>query len=143
MPKTRHILDALRVAACWLLMVSVFFGPAGLGGSTFASASETCGASCPCDEAAHDPHANERAKADPCGNDAAANLDHDDSEPCKNDCPDDCPSCGCCVGIAMAVLPLAATSGAVRCTSARMLSPVDATASGACAGVFRPPRFLT
>lgn len=146
MPRTRHILDALRVAALWLLVASVFFGPAGLGGSAFGSANKTCGVSCPCDEAAHDDHADkhdEHAEADPCADDAAADLDQDDGDPCKGECPDDCPKCGCCLGIAMAVLLLPVTSSAVGCTSSCMLAPVDAPASGACTGVFRPPRSLT
>lgn len=147
MPRTRHLRDALRVAALWLLVVSVFFGPAGLGGSAaFASASKTCGVSCPCDEAGHDDHGDEHddhADADPCSDDGAADADHDDGDPCKDECPDDCPNCGCCLGVAMVVLPLPVTSSRATCTSARMLAPIDAPASGAGSGVFRPPRSLT
>ena len=146
MPRIRHLLDALRVAALWLLVVSVFLGPAGLGGSAFASGAKTCGVSCPCDEAGHDDHADEHdehAEAEPCDDEAAADSDHNSGEPCKDECPDDCPNCGCCLGIAMAVLPLPVTSSAVGCTSARTIAPVDAPASGACTGVFRPPRSLT
>ena len=149
MPRARNTLDALRVAALWLLVVSVFFGPAGLGGSAaFASANKTCGVSCPCDDAGHDDRADEHdehdehyehAEADPCDDEAAADSDHDDGDPCK----DDCPNCGCCLGIAMAVLPLQVTSSRSTCTSARMLAPTDAPASGAGSGVFRPPRSLT
>lgn len=146
MPRVRHLLDALRVAAVWLLVVCVFFGPAGLGGSSFAAASKTCGVSCPCDEAGHGDHADEReehAEAAPCDDDAAADSDHDDGDPCGDECPDDCPNCGCCLGVAMAVLPRPVTSSAAGCTSARVPGPVDAPASGACTGVFRPPRSLT
>jgi len=148
MPRARNTLDALRVAALWLLVVSVFFGPAGLGGSAaFASANKTCGVSCPCDEAAHDDHADDHddhAEAEACDDDAAADSEHgDDGDPCKDECPDDCPNCGCCLGIAMAVLPLPVTSSRATCTSARVLAPTDAPASGAGSGVFRPPRSLT
>ncbi len=146
MPTTRHIVDALRVAAFWLLTVSVFFGPAGLGGPTgFAATSKSCDVSCPCDEAVHDDHAgddDEQAEAEPCDDDGA-DSEHDDGDPCEDECPDDCPSCGCCLGIAMAVLPLPVTSSAATWSSVRMLAPVDVRASGARAGVFRPPRSLT
>lgn len=141
---TRDISSALHVAALWLLVVSVFFGPAGLGGSAaFASASvaKPCGVSCPCDDAAHDRQPGDHEEhAD---DDDGAHAGQDDGEPCKDECPDDCPNCGCCLGVAMAVLPLPVTSGATACASARVLSPVDSPANGACTGVFRPPRSLT
>ncbi len=148
MPTARNILDALRVAALWLLVMSLFFGPAGLGGSAaFASANETCGVSCPCDAAAPEDDAGDpadHAEADPSGDEAAADSERGDEDtPCKDECPDDCPHCGCCPGIAMAVLPLPVTSSRATCTSARMLAPLDAPASGAGSGVFRPPRSLT
>ena len=147
MRSTRDIIDALRVAAVWLLVVSVFFGPAGLGGSTgFAASSKSCGASCPCDDAAVDDHEGdhaEHAEADPCDDDVHADSEHDDGDPCKDECPDDCPNCRCCPGIAMAVLPLPVASSTATCTSSRMLAPIDAPASGACTDVFRPPRSLT
>ncbi len=142
MPGIRTILDVLRVAALWLLIVSVTVGP--VVPSVFASAAKTCGVSCPCDEA-HDDHAgghDDHAEADPCDDDAAPDSDHDDGDPCKGECPDDCPNCGCCLGIAMAVLPLPVTSSGATCTSARMHTPIDAPPSGAASGVFRPPRSL-
>ena len=147
MPRARHITDALRVSALWLLVVSVFFGPAGLGGSTgFAATLQTCGASCPCDDAVHDDHVGdheEHAEADPCDEDVGRDSEHDDGDPCEDECPEDCPNCGCCLGITMAVLPLPVSSSAPSCTSVRMLAPADAPASGTCSGVFRPPRTLT
>jgi hypothetical protein len=147
MPKPRHIIDALRVAALWLLVVSVFFGPAGLGGSTgFAATSKTCGASCPCDETVHDDRAGdleEHAEVDPCEDDVEGDSEHDDGDTCKDECPEDCPNCRCCLGMAMAVFPLSVTSSTAICTSARMLAPVGAPASGTFTGVFRPPRSLT
>lgn len=148
MPSIRHLLDALRVAALCLLVVSVCFGPGGLGGSAaFASANTPCGVSCPCDEAGHDDHENEQkddhADADPCDDDVGADPEHgDDGDPCKDECPDDCPNCGCSLGVAMAVLPLPVISRSVGHSSARMLAPVDVPGSGACTAVFRPPRLL-
>ncbi|MDH5492417.1 MAG: hypothetical protein OEY14_10735, partial [Myxococcales bacterium] len=98
MPRTRHLLDALRVAALWLLMGAVLFGPAGLGGSAaFASGASTCGASCPCEDAAHDERAEEHADhagEDPQDDGAGADSEHGDGEPCEDECPDDCPDCG-------------------------------------------------
>jgi hypothetical protein len=152
MPRIRHILDALRVAALRLLMVSVFFGPAGLRGPTaFASASKTCGVSCPCDEAVHDGHEGDagdheqHANTDRGDDDRVGGSGHEDDEPCQDQCPDNCPNCGCCLGIGMAVLPLPLpmTSTAIPCASTLMLAPMDAPANGACSGVFRPPRSLT
>ena len=65
MTNTRDIINAARVAAVWLLVVSVFFGPLGLGGaSAFAAASKTCGVSCPCDEAQDSEYADEANHAD-------------------------------------------------------------------------------
>ena len=146
MLQARDISSALRGAAMWLLVVSVFIGPAGLGGSAaWASSSKTCGASPPCDEAVHDGNDGAREQhpeADPCDDDGA-HAGRDDGEPCKDECPDDCPSCGCCLGVAMAVLPVPVTSSVTSWATARVLSPVDAPASGACTGVFRPPRSLT
>lgn len=138
----RDIASALRMVALWLLVVCVFVGPAGLGGSiAFASPSRTCGVSCPCDDG--DRHADEHADAAPCDDDADADSEHQGSDPCQDDCPDDCPNCSCCLGVAMAVLPLlSVTSGAVTSASMRMFAPVDAPAIGACTGVFRPPRSL-
>lgn len=142
----RDIPSALRMVALWLLVVSVLLGPAGLGSSVaFTSPSRTCGVSCPCDDEVRDSHAGdheEHAGADPCDDDGGEDSEHQGSEPCQDDCPDDCPNCGCCLGVAMAVLPLSVTSSAVTSASARMFAPVDAPASGACTGVFRPPRSL-
>jgi hypothetical protein len=144
MPRIRHIIDGLRMAALWLLVMSVSFGPAGLGGSTgFATTSKTCGVSCPCDDAVHDDGADhEDAEADPCDDEVEADSEHDDGDPCKDECPDDCPNCGCGLGLAMAVLSLPVTTSAANGTSARTIAPVDAPASGACRDVFRPPRYL-
>lgn len=142
-------MSALRVAALWLLVVSVFFGPAGLGGSlAFASGSKTCGASCPCDKASHDDcvdDQDEHAVApDPCTPEQKAEAEaKSDSPPCEDQCPDDCPNCGCCHGVAMAVLPLPIPSAPLPSTPVRMMAPPDAAAIGARTAVFRPPRPLT
>ena len=163
MVRVRDISRALKLAALWLLVVSVFLGPAALGRSVaFASVSATsaCGVSCPCDEAVSDHHPRaqeERTKAAPCNpegdpegdhegdheGDSRAGSDHDAGEPCQDECPEDCPDCSCCLGVALAVLPLALTSSVTSCASERMLSPAGVLANGSCTGVFRPPRSVT
>ncbi|MCX4242581.1 hypothetical protein [Paraliomyxa miuraensis] len=148
MPRALAITHALRVAASWLLVVCVFFGPAGLGGSAaFAAVTKPCGISCPCDEVVGDADADpgdEPGEAAP-RRDTDEPIDDDpsDDEPGEDECPDDCPSCGCCLGVAMAVLSFPATSFTTSCSSLRALAPVDAPASGAQTGVFRPPRSST
>lgn len=131
----------------WLLVVSVFSGPAGLGGSAgLAAFTKSCGVSCPCDGADREDHEGEaerQVEAEPCDDDLDADSGHDAGKPCEGECPDDCPNCGCGLGVAMAVLSRPVTSGATPCTSARMSAPVDPPSSGACDGVFRPPRLLT
>ena len=132
MPRFGHIIDVLRVAAMWLLVVVVLCGPVGLGGSAaFASVNKACGVSCPCDET-HDDNADEHDDHD----------DHDDADPCKDECSNNCPNCCCCMGIAMIVFPLPVMLSRATCTSACMLAPIDAPASGADSDVFRPPRSL-
>jgi hypothetical protein len=145
----RDVSSALHMTAVWSLVVAVLFGPAGLGGSAALASSKTCGASCPCDEAVHgdnDGTHEQHVEDDPCDDlcdDDRAHAGHADGEPCEDECPDDCSNCGCCLGIAMAVLSKPVTSSATSCASARMLSPVDAPANGARTGIFRPPRSLT
>ena len=120
----------------WLLVVFVLLGSAGFGGSgALAGASMTCGVSCPCEEAVHDVHTGEHEEH--------AEADRSDDARCQDECPDDCPKCGCCLGVAMAVISLPMTSSAASCPSARNFAAVDASASRACGGVFRPPRSLT
>ena len=132
MPRFGHIIDVLRVAAMWLLVVVVLCGPVGLGGSAaFASVNKACGVSCLCDET-HDDNADEHDDHD----------DHDDADPCKDECSNNCPHCCCCMGIAMIVFPLPVMLSRATCTLACMLAPIDAPASGADSDVFRPPRSL-
>ena len=133
-----------RAAAHWLLVVSVFFGPLGLGSAAaFSPTSKTCGSSCPCEESDHgnqqDEHAG-HAEADPCDE---ANSNHEHDDPCQEECPDNCPKCSCCLGVAVAVLPLLTTTGLSSCSSSSLLAPGDEPANGFSTGVFRPPRSLT
>jgi hypothetical protein len=145
MANGRGIVDALRVAAVWLLVVSVFFGPAGLGGSfAFAVASKPCGVLCPCDAAAHGGHAAEHDELadDPCAHHHDADSEHEDSAPCEDECPDGCPDCRCCLDVAMAVIQLELPTNPPSSASARTLAPTDASPSGAGTDVFRRPRSL-
>jgi hypothetical protein len=132
------------VGAFWLLLLCLFLGPAGIGGSAMAAAAlQTSGAPCPCEGEAHHGHEaghEEHAEADPCDNESERDFRQGDSEPCQDGCPDGCPDCGCCVGIAMAVVLLPAASGAPAWTSARWVAPVIEPARGARSRVFRPPR---
>lgn len=137
----RDIFRALRIAAVWLLVMSVLFGPVGLGASSGLAAASSCGSSCPCDEALHDSHIEHDDGASCSGEDEQGN--HDESAPCEDQCPDDCPNCGCRVGVAMAVLPYAVPSHVALCSSALVLAPVDIPASVARTGIFRPPRALS
>jgi hypothetical protein len=145
MIQARDILSALRTTALWLLALSVFFGPAGLGGSSaFAFASKTCSASCPCDEALQDDHIdNEHSDAPGLCTDEDQADGHEDSSPCEHECPDNCPNCSCGLGVAMAVIPLTMPSTSLPSTAVRMLAPPDAPGSRARSGVFRPPRTLS
>ena len=134
-PRRRQISGALRFAALWVLMVTVFSGPAGLGGaSVFATAVKTCGVSCPCDGAA-DEQLDEHAEHEAPGDDRPA-----DGDPCQDECLDDCPHCGCCLGFAVAVVPVTVTPIAIACMSAGDLVPADEPPGGIRTGVFRPPR---
>lgn len=133
MPGTCDIAHIRRLVAMLLLIVSVLLGPGGLGGWTvFASA-------CPCDDAMQTDHASEYTEADPCDDDKRTDSGHDNDD----ECPDDCPDCDCCPGLGLAVLSLPMTRCATSWCAALMLAPVDASATGASIGVFRPPRSLT
>lgn len=142
-------MNALRIAASWLLVVCVFFGPAGLGGAeALANTLQPCGISCPCDETASADHPEDHDGCD-CNGEIGSTPpsegvdDHDHGAPCQDDCSDDCPNCGCCLGVALAVLPVPMTSTIAPSKSlARMNAPADAPGNGARTGVFRPPRPL-
>lgn len=139
MVRTRDILSALRVAAIWLLVMSVCFGPTGRG----ASSASTCGMSCPCHEAMHDDRIEDHAAHSV---DASSGADegeaggHEDEAPGDDKCPDNCPNCICCLGVAMAVIPLAIPSTLRSSASICISAPPETPANGACTGVFRPPR---
>lgn len=151
MPTARDIIDGARAAALWLLVGLVFLGPAGLGGSAgFAATASACGSSCPCD-AAPEEHADshssdhggerdEHAACERSGADGDTCAEHGDDEPCRDQCPEDCPNCGCCLGVAMAVLTLPATSSSTACTRAPTLTSGHALTNGAHTDIFRPPR---
>ncbi len=144
MIQTEDIASALCRVALWLLVMSLFFGPAGLHGSiAFASASKACGVSCPCDEGSQEDNAEDQhddAEAGSCADGAASG--HENGSPCEEDCPDDCPNCSCWVGAAMAVLPLSLPTASLPSLPLRVLAPLEAPVSGAGSGVFRPPRAL-
>lgn len=138
MPRNRDILSALRAVAVWLLMVSVFFGPAGLAASS-ASGPKACEVSCPCDEAEQDEHdeQDEHSDEDPCDGEAADG--HEDDE----ECPEDCPSCGCGAGAAMTMVALTLQGTSLPSSSDLTLAQSDSFSSGVRSGVFRPPRALS
>ena len=140
MPRRRDILNALRMAALWLLVVPVLAGPMGVGASVAWAAMKTCGVSCPCDEAQHAEYADEAAQADDdC--ESSREATHSDEAPCEDECPDDCPDCTCCglmVGLVPMVVPLLGSA-----SSSKLLTPPPAPACGDVSGVFRPPRSLT
>ena len=145
----RRILDIitfLHVAGLWLLVVSVFFGPIELASAAASSTiSKACGVSCPCEKGEYDNLAGGHeghTDADPCDDSRETNSGHSDGDPCQSECPDDCPKCNCCLGVAMAVLPLSVASGAGSCISSRLLAPMDVPPNGFLIGVFRPPRSL-
>ena len=137
---TRETRRATRVAALWLLVVSVLVGPLGLGHSA-AAAVDACGTSCPCEGDRHVDHAD--------GEHASVTAEHDDcdgdrdrGEPAEEECPDDCPDCSCCPGIVLGVVPTVMPSIALSSHACKSLIPPDAPALGALSGVFRPPRSL-
>jgi hypothetical protein len=161
MSRARDIVPVLRRAAASLLAVCVLLGPAGLGGTpAFAAAARACGASCPCDEDGGEAHVEDGAERrghvgddDPSQLEAAAGDGEPaaDSEhaagsepagadPSEDACPDDCPSCGCGFGVALAVVPLGLPTALRSFRAAHGLARRDAPASGAGSGVFRPPK---
>ena len=138
MPRVRNVVSAWRVLAVWLLTLCVCFGPGRFGASAAFAASSACEA-CPCDRAAepHAPGGEVVTSGDPC---AGEHANYHQSEPCSHDCSEQCPTCACCVGAAMAVLPLAITSHRLSWSMARAFVTLDAPALGSRVRVFRPPR---
>lgn len=136
MSREHDIVHVLRGVAVWLLALCVFLGPTGGGSAALATTGEV---SCPCDDAKSD-HIGDHD--DPCDEGAGGEA-HEAGDPCEDECPDGCPDCGCCPGIAMAVLPQPLRSGTASRMPARMLAPIQTPASGTGSCVFRPPRSRT
>jgi hypothetical protein len=132
MPRVLDILSALRAPAVWLLVMFMFLGPAGPGAAS-AFGSEACGDSCPCDEpqvAEHDD--------DGCNEEAAD--EHEDGTSPDDECPEDCPSCGCSPGVALTMVALTMPTTSPPSSPNLTTSPSNAAATGIGTGVFRPPR---
>ncbi len=147
MPAARHLFNALRAFAVWLLMVSVLLGPIGIGGSSPA-ASPPCGAACPCDEEpTHDEHGDEHegddeleheAEHDPCDDEPADA--HDDGAPANDECPDGCSSCGAAPSVALAMVGFSLVASSPPTDPDLLTTRSDGPAVGVRTGVFRPPR---
>lgn len=143
MPRARDILGAMRTIAVWLLVMSVFLGPVGIGSaSASAVGSKACGILCPCDEpqqADHDDDCDEQSTVDPCADEEAAH-EHDGGSPDDQACFDECS--GCAPGVALATAAVLLAAAAPASPPDLALAPSDAPAAGVCTGVFRPPRSL-
>lgn len=129
MLSVRDILSALRAAAVWLLVVSVFLGPAGIG-SASAIGVEACGVLCPCDEA---------READPCDDEEATHEHEHEGEAPDETCFNDCS--GCTPGVTLATAAMLVTAAPASAPDLA-LAPSDAPTTGVYTGVFRPPRSL-
>jgi hypothetical protein len=140
MGRTLNIVGALRVAGLWLLLVSVFASPFGLGASAASAGKKACGVSCPCAEA---EQAQEEAHSDDCcGNRQKAASP--DETPCDDACPDDCTDCKCCPGLMVGLIPIVIAAGLPdTLPSSKLLPPLDVPANGYDSGIFRPPRSLS
>jgi hypothetical protein len=146
MPSVRDILSALRAAAVWLLVVSVFLGPAGIGSvSASAIGADACGVLCPCEEPQraeqddeHDGSVNSLGAryrpSNSCADEEESAHEHDGESPDET-CFDDCS--GCAPGVTLAtgaVLVVASLASSPELA----LEPSDAPTTGVCTGVFRP-----
>src|SRR5690606_32874716 len=93
----------LRIAGGWLLVLCMVAGSAGPDASwAFADGSKPCGAACPCDQAEHEEQGSTHAEH--------AESRHDADDPCEDQCPEDCPNCGCGLGVAAAVMNISVQS---------------------------------
>jgi hypothetical protein len=121
-----------HAAVAWLLIVSMLVGAMGMGVSV--ASAETCAASCPCD--------GPRAAEDEgdLHHDDASDADSHNCGPTDEDCPDDCPECGCCSGTLLAIMPLTAPSVRASYNSLTVAATHRAWPPGAAVGVYRPPR---
>jgi hypothetical protein len=124
----RDIASALRAAAVWLLVMSVFFGPAGNGAaSAFGVDAKPCADSCPCDEP-------QEAEHDDCDDEG-----HDGETPADDECPEDCRGCSCAPALALTLVAWAVPASPLS-SPALASAPSDAASTGVGTGVFRPPR---
>jgi len=133
----------MRTIAVWLLVVSVFLGPVGIGSASASTVgSKACGVLCPCDDepqqADHHDDCDEQSTVDPCADEEAAH-EHDGESPDGEACFDECSGCAPGVALATAAVLLAAAHASAPDLA---LAPSDAPAAGVCIGVFRPPRSL-
>lgn len=141
--RSGDIVSALRVVAVWLLTLCVCFGPGRFGASVAFAAPKACGTACPCAGASNGSHAELHAGAaanEACADEHQSHPDYRPGDPCSHDCSDQCPTCACSVGAAMAVFPLALTSQTTTWSRLHIFVAVEAPAWGSRARVFRPPR---
>lgn len=125
-----------RVAALRLLVVASLACPATAGGAHRA-AGETCGVSCPCDEASSRDAEGAAAVEDEACRGMPAGDRH---APADDGCPDGCPGCGCCPLSAVAVAALPAPGADLAAAGSAAPEPPGSPEEGGSRGVFRPPR---
>lgn len=140
--RSGDIVSALRVMAVWLLTLCVCFGPGRFGASVALAAPNAC-AACPCAGSGQASHAEAHVdvlekRSETCSDEHAA--DYRPGDPCSDDCSDQCPTCACCVGAAMAVFPLVLTSHTTSWSRAHIFVAVEGPVRGLRTRVFRPPR---
>ena len=131
MPRVRHIVSATRAATVWLLMVvCMFLGPV----SVLAAGPDACGDACPCDAGGPDEH-DQDGEHDR-GDEQLAD-EHD--PPPDEQCPEGCPGCHFSPGVALPSFECSLPASPCSPSTPGFV-PDDATATGVCTGVFRPPR---
>ncbi len=120
----------LSKAGPWLVVLLLLAGPLGPFVHPHLPESADCAAACPC----------EAAPADHCCGDhgTTARGESPDSDPCH----DGCPSCHCCTGLVMGLLPPANPMPPLAAVAAAPAPLPDAPVYGHRADVFRPPRAL-
>jgi hypothetical protein len=132
----------MRVASFWLATLSVLIGSSVIGTSVAAASPKTCRDSCPCNEDQRAEHAEAESRSgDDCFDDADG-IGHHEEAPCDNEFPDNCPECSCCLGLTAGIVPNVVPTVPDSVCSSKMIAHPDTPATGALAGVFRPPRSL-
>lgn len=146
------------MVAVGVLVLSVFFGPAVLGGTAFADAG--CHVSC-CDEAPS--QATRFAKSTPvepdtcCPNAIAfkqvrasspssltSEYSEDSEDPAsEQECPEDCPGCDLGLSFALAMSPSLLANVVLLTSETCVVAPREMPASGTYASIYRPPRSLS